>query len=91
MPAIAAVHGTARAPTVWAATTGPDAAGGDVKQVGAAQRDRLDAAARHGAKLVHALFYGHDCRRSQMSVQNRYDPRKTRENHQSDGGSHATG
>ena len=83
LPAIAAVHGTARAPAIRAATTGPDAVGGIVKPVGTVRRDRLDAAARHGAMLVHALFYGHNCRRSQISVQNRCDPRKARRRHQS--------
>ena len=52
------MHGTARALAVRAATTGPDAVGGNVKQVGAVRRDRLDATARHGTKVVHALFYG---------------------------------
>ncbi len=81
VPSIAAVHGTARAPAIRAAAAGPDTAGGNVKQVGAVRRDRLDAAARHGTELVHALFYGHDCRSFQTSVRDRYDPRKARESH----------
>lgn len=81
MPAVAAVHGTARAPAIRAATTGPDTAGDKVKQVGVVRRDCLDAAARHGTKLVHSLFYGHGCRCSQTSMLNRYNPRKARESH----------
>jgi len=87
VPAIAAVHGTARAPAIRAATTGADAVGGNVKQVGAVRRDRLDTTARHGTKLVHALFYGHDCRCPQTSVANRYNPHKARESHETRGGS----
>ena len=87
VPAIAAMHGTARAPAVRAAATRPGAVGGNVKQVGAVQRDRLDAAARHGTKLVHVLFYGHDRHLPQASVRTRYDPRKARENHGNQGGS----
>ncbi len=76
VPAIAAVHGTARAPAVRAAITRQSAVDGDMEKVRTVRRDRLNAAARHGTKLVHALFYG--CRGShpQTSVPNRYDPRK---------------
>ena len=86
-PAIAAMHGTARAPTVRAMAARPGAACVNMEEIRAVRRDRLDAAARHGTKLVHAMFYGHDGRSPQTSVRNRYDPHKARENHRDQGGS----
>ena len=68
VPAVAAVRGTARAPAIRAAAARPDAVDGNVKQVGAVRRGCLDAAARHGTKLVHALLYGHNCPCSQIGT-----------------------
>jgi hypothetical protein len=87
VPAIAAVHGTARASAVRVAVAGPGAACVNMEEVRAVRRDRLDAAARHRTKLVHALSYGHDGRLPQASVRNRYDSRKARENYDNRGGS----
>lgn len=68
MPAVAAVHGTARASAVRAAAARPSAAGVDTKKVWAVWRDCLDAAAQHGTKVVHALSDGHDDRFPQTSM-----------------------
>jgi len=87
MPAIAAVHGTACAPAIRTAAARPGAACVNMEEVRAVQRDRLDAAARHGTKLVHVLFYGHDGCRPQTLVLNRYDPRKVRKSHGNQKGS----
>jgi len=81
VPAGAAVHGPACTTAIRTAPAGPDSMCSNVEEVRAVQRDSVDAAARHGTKLVHALFYGQRGSRQQTSVSNRHDPRKVRENH----------
>lgn len=80
VPTVTAVHGTARVSAVRAAPARPGAVRGDMEEVRAIQRDRVNAAARHGRKLVHAVFCGNQGCNPQTSVPKRYDPRKTREN-----------
>ena len=52
-----------------------------MEKVRNARCDRLNAAAWHEPKPVHALFYGRSASHPQTSVPNRYDPRKMRESH----------
>jgi len=70
VPTVTAVHGTARVSAVRAAPARPGAVRGDMEEVRAIQRDRVNAAARHGRKLVHAVFYGSQGCNPQTSVQN---------------------
>ena len=58
MSSIVAVHGPARATTVWTTVVGLCAVRGDVEKFRAAARDALNAAARHRKIIVHALAMG---------------------------------
>ncbi len=56
----------------------PGAARINMEELRATGRDLLDAAVRHGTKLVHTLFYGQCGGNLQTSAQSRYCPRKVR-------------
>jgi len=57
----------------------------DMEEVRVIQRYRVNTAARHGKKLVHAVFYGSQGCNPLTSVPKRNDPHKTRENHRNGG------
>ena len=81
------MHGTAGPSAIRAAPARARATRIDVEKIKAARRDRLNAAAWHGTKLVHTLFYGRQERSSQTSVPPRHNPRKVRKTHRTKEGS----
>lgn len=75
------MDGTAGLPALGTVSTGACLMSGDVELVSGCGCDCGDLTARHRAKLVHAILYGHPVRQDQTSVPNRYDPRKVRMKH----------
>lgn len=82
MTTVAAVHGTAGTTAFRTASARTDTAGVDMEMIRVGGSHRVNAAARNGTKLVHAPWCGREECPSQISVLLRYDPRKTRENHE---------
>lgn len=74
------VNGAAGPPAIRAALAGAGSLGINVKEVEAVWHNHRDAAAWHGAKFVHALFYGRQGRSPQPSMPTRHNPPKARKN-----------